>query len=226
MFKSCVFLTLLLLSPQFSWSMARDEELTQGSSLSRYHEGEREEYIPARNEKNTKGLYVHWLKVKDHYKPQEITLRYPYLRIPSEQKVQLVGQGAYYLLTPESPEGVMIIGTLKPCIAIVIHNPQNGHTLGIHYHWTNCVEDIKKLFSLLSSKAPQQLQAYIYSKELENPEKYKNCFQLAYGNRSHMEQLVFLSDYLEEQCGLNKNNISVTLCKRKPLYPIKMKTGC
>lgn len=172
------------------------------------------EYIPERTTPKTKGYYVHKLKLDQDKKPTSVYLPYPYLRIPSEKKVQIVTQGAVSLLKLDSTEDVMIIGTLKPCIGIAIYNSENRFLLGYHFHWSNKLENITAHLPLLENKDPKMLKTYIYSKELESSESYERQFKIGYGRRSHSAQLAFIKEYLSGMCFIPSNAIEVKLFPR------------
>lgn len=126
------------------------------------------------------------------------------------KNLKYVTQGGSDLLTPDSEENYLIIGTLQPCFGVVVHNKSNGFLLGFHVHFLNSLESMKEIYQEhLEIKDSSQVFVQIYSQQMDE-DHYDRLFRFASG-LSQREEMVALVQFMNAHLGIPRENINSVL---------------
>lgn len=151
----------------------------------------------------------------DPSKPDEfdaIDLPFPYHPVSSDQKFKYIYQGGSDLLTPDSEESYLIIGTLRPCFGVIFHNRSNGFQLGFHVHFSNSFESMKEIYQQrLEVKDSSQVFVQIYSHQMDEA-SFNRAFYSA-GHRSQQEEMDDLVNFMTAHLGIPPQNINYLLSR-------------
>jgi hypothetical protein len=137
-----------------------------------------------------------------------VTLPFLYHPVAPDAKYVFVFQGGAGLLTPETSENYMVIGTLKPCIGIVFHNSVNGHILGFHKHWSNRLEHINDFYHLLNVTDKSQMSVGIFS--VATP-TYDANYKIDHGGSTHLQELKRVKDWIVGAYGFERTQVKANL---------------
>jgi hypothetical protein len=96
------------------------------------------------NKVNKQDQIYSTLKLLPDQKPQKVVLPYPYKHVSSEEreKTVWVPEGFYTTLDAKSKHEFIVVGFLRPCIAVVLKNDANGKIVVFHKQFSNSVDDL------------------------------------------------------------------------------------
>lgn len=150
----------------------------------------------------------------DPTKPNELTaveLSFRYRSVLPDEKFKYVFEGGSDLLTPDSEEDYLIIGTLRPCVGVVFNNQSNGFQLGFHHHYKNSFESMRGIYNeYLQVEDPSRVLVQIYSFKMDETQ-YIRDFYSPTGPRSQLEEMVDLKQFMISELGIPEENIQLTL---------------
>ncbi len=140
----------------------------------------------------------------------QVTLPFNYYKKQDNDRLTLIHQGGYKVYNiANSENGVAVIGTLRPCIGIVVTDGVNLITF--HKHSTNSLDSMEEVIKTnLNTVNIENLHARIYTTR-DDLEWTKNKRQQMHGKKTHLEEVKEIKDFLNEKFCIIREQIPANL---------------
>jgi hypothetical protein len=141
-----------------------------------------------------------------------INLPFTYVKKQAGDTLTLIHQGGYKVYEiQQSQQEVVVIGPLRPCIAVVLTD--GAKLVTFHKHSTNSLESMKEILKANLSSNKTSWSARIFTAK-DDWEWNHNRRSLMHGGKSHTGAVKDIKDYLTEM-GVKREQIPATL------YPLR-----